>query len=261
MRCPVKGCEPWAALDKAPGALPQPQAMVTKDGAYLARRSGDCAKIDATRLCGPKSKSVSEHGCRGLETVIEHWCAFHLKEGGCFSAPCCSRTPVESLDQKCHRACFTSITLAVEHLVDDHLEEVQTRQAYQKEFKAAEGEPSRRKRGSRASQENEILRNVDPNDLRSVGRLMVVEFMDVYSTKIGIPRMIGRTHWYTNTNLARVIVGFHLPQIPEETSKKWSKDHHKYLENCRKDFAAWTATLPGYDGAPAPLTSGYAEAA
>jgi hypothetical protein len=102
---------------------------------------------------------------------------------------------------------------------------------------------------------------VDPNDLRSVGQLMVVEFMEVYATKVGIPRMIGRTRWYTNTNLARVIVGFHLSQVPEETSKKWSKDHHKYLHICRKDFAAWVATLPGYTGAPEPLTSGYAEAA
>jgi hypothetical protein len=90
---------------------------------------------------------------------------------------------------------------------------------------------------------------------------MVVEFMDIYATKVGIPRMIGRTRWYTNTNLARVILGFHLPQVREETSQKWSKDHHKYLDICHKDFAAWVATLPGYTSAPEPLTSGYAEAA
>ena len=129
MRCPVVGCEPWAALDASDKyALSQPQAMVTRDKANLVRTSADCAKMDPLMACCLRSRSAREHMWSGFESVIEHWAHFHMKAGRCFSAPCCSRTPIEKLPETCHRRMFQSLSSAVQHLIEAHREEVRDQQ-------------------------------------------------------------------------------------------------------------------------------------
>ena len=62
MRCPVKGCERWAALDAPQGALPQPQGMIVKEVHRLYRQLEDCTWLAVEPLCEPTSKSFKEHG-------------------------------------------------------------------------------------------------------------------------------------------------------------------------------------------------------
>ncbi len=55
MRCSVKGCEPWAAVDAPHKALPQPQRMFTKLG-RLTRMETDCSRMNpvlAAEAAGP----------------------------------------------------------------------------------------------------------------------------------------------------------------------------------------------------------------
>jgi hypothetical protein len=61
MRCPVEGCEPWTALDEGnKGALPQPQAMLTRERQFLRRKADDRSKLDPLDVCAPRSQHNRE---------------------------------------------------------------------------------------------------------------------------------------------------------------------------------------------------------
>jgi hypothetical protein len=97
MRCPVEGCEPWAALVAPHGALPQPQAMLPKGVGRLERSVDDPTRVDMALATATPSIVFREHGYqnKGLEGVVEHWQRFHMRRGRCFAAPCCSKTPTQ----------------------------------------------------------------------------------------------------------------------------------------------------------------------
>ena len=173
MRCPVKGCEPWAALDAPPKALPQPQALYDKPGRFT-RAISDSTRMDPVIACGPATKSFREHGMRGLELVVEHWNHFHMRKGKCFVAPCCSKTPAQDLGAKCQKRAFNSVTDTVEHLVNIHGDELKRRQSALAKEKDEKASSWKRKR--RADHVD-----VDPSDLRSVAQMMVHEMMEVYA--------------------------------------------------------------------------------
>jgi len=247
MRCPVKGCEPWAALDAPPKALPQPQALYDKPGRFT-RSTSDSTRMDPVIACGPATKSFREHGMRGLELVVEHWNHFHMRRGKCFAAPCCSKTPAQDLGAKCQKRAFNSVTDAVEHLVNLHGDELKRRQsalAKEKDERASSW-----KRKQRADHVD-----VDPSDLRSVAQMMVHEMMEVYASRIGIPRTVGRGRWHTTVLLTRVTIGFHL-QFLDLPAQQWEEIHIDWLENCKVDFVKWTNDVHGYGEQPPPLKTG-----
>jgi hypothetical protein len=251
MRCPVQGCEPWEALDHPKGALPQPQALRSRDVGLLHRDPADCSKFDSALACAPRTESLKEHGWKNLERVVEHWCHFHMKAGKCFSAPCCSKMPVETLGPRCQKAVFPSVTDAVEHLVEDHTAEVrQVQSDLQKEVDAHAKGKSRRQRRSGLS--------FDLKDLRSIAQKMLFEVMESYNQLVGIPRLLGRSRWFSNASLSRVVVGYHLSISKLDVTKQgWKPEHQRWVSACQLDYVKWTSHLPGYSGAPAKKTEGY----
>jgi hypothetical protein len=124
---------------------------------------------------------------------------------------------------------FNSVNAAVDHLLDVHKAEVKERQVNLKKARD-KGGPSK-KHGS-----TEDLCDMDLLDKHSVAQQFVVEMMEVYANKIGIPRVVGRKRWFQNTNTSRVVVGFHLLQI-DASKQKWGQEHREWLELCRNDCA------------------------
>ena len=249
MRCPVAGCEPWAALDSEDrNPLPRPSAMVLRDRAHLSRKTDDCSQMDPLVVCGPRSKSAQEHMYPGFECVLEHWAHFHMKGGKCFSAPCCSSTRIEDLPETCHGCMFPSITDAVNHLVKHHRGEVETQQGKWKEAKAKS-----------TKKDDDLL--LDPNSLGSVAQQMVIEFMWLYVSKVSIARVMGRKKWFTDAILGRVVVGHFLKEV-DETQQGWEPDHVSWLRGCRETYARWIAPASTSAPPPKPTTEGgYRDAA
>jgi hypothetical protein len=163
MRCPVEGCEPWAALGFPRGALPQPQAM-----------------LPASATTTP-SASFREHDYqgKGLEGVVEHWQRFHMRRGRCFAAPCCSKTPTQRLPGSCHDLAFASASDVVDHLMDCHGEEVMER--HESLLEAHQQWEQSGKKGKNPAAD------IDTKDACTVALLMVVEMLEVYAEKVGIP--------------------------------------------------------------------------
>jgi hypothetical protein len=180
---------------------------------------------------------------------VEHWCHFHLKAGKCFSAPCCSKLPVESLGSGCRRAVFPSVTDAVEHLIEDHVAEV--RQVQHDLIQEIDGGASARTRKQRRAG-----LSFDLKDLRSIAQKMVFEMMESYNQLVGIPRLLSRTRWFSNAHLSRVVVGYHLTNV-DAKAQGWEPSHQRWVSACRLDYVKWTSHLPGYSGAPAKKTEGY----
>ncbi len=89
-----------------------------------------------------------------------------------------------------------------------------------------------KKKGKSAGRNPTI--DVDPKDERSVAQHMVIEMMEVYANKVGIPRLMGRRRWFTCVNLSRAIVGFHLQQT-EIDKQGWSQSHKEWLYQCQRD--------------------------
>jgi hypothetical protein len=81
MRCPVQGCEPWAALDAPQGSLPQPQALFVCGGSCLQLEYTDCSQFDPELVCSEPTGWFKEHGWKNLDCVIEHWAHFHMRRG------------------------------------------------------------------------------------------------------------------------------------------------------------------------------------
>jgi len=250
MRCPVKGCEPWAAVDAPHKALPQPQGMWTKSGRFT-RLETDCSQMDPVLACGPASRTFRKNGMRGVESVVEHWQHFHMRKGKCFAAPCCSKTPAKDLGPQCQKRAFNSVPDAVEHMVTVHEREVKDRQAaLQKEKEEKAAGWRKKKRPDQA--------DVDPSDLRSVAQLLVHEMLEVYASRIGIPRTVGRGRWFTTALVTRVIIGHHL-QFLDVDAQQWDQTHLDWLENCRLEYVKWTGEVPGY-GVQPERKSGYDKA-
>jgi len=252
MRCPVEGCEPWAALEHPRGALPQPQAMLPSGVTRLERSKEDPSRIDLASATVAPSTSFKEHGYqgKGLEGVAEHWQRFHMRRGRCFAAPCCSKTPTQQLAGSCHDLAFASATEAVDHMVDCHADEVMERQErLQEEHKQWEQSG---KKGRNP------LADLDSKDVRTVALHMVGEMLEVYNAKVGIPRLIGRRRWFSCVNLSRVIVGYLMhANDATATSLGGSQERQNWLARCETDFVSWTSSMPGFSSAPAPKTSGY----
>jgi len=207
LRCPVEGCEPWAALDEGnKGALPQPQAMLTRDRQFMTRKAGDRTKLDPLHVCAPRGQRQREHLGEGLEGVLEHWAHFHMAAGRCLSIPCCSSVPVEKLRSRCQQAVFPSLTSAAAHLVECRKQEVEARRDEYAEKKEQAAKSGKKRRDS-----PEDL--VDIRHLPSVAQQMVFDFMSRYAVKVGLPRVVGRRKWVTDANLGRVIIGFHMRKI------------------------------------------------
>jgi Rps23 Pro-64 3,4-dihydroxylase Tpa1-like proline 4-hydroxylase len=101
-------------------------------------------------------------------------------------------------------------------MMEHHFDEVKRRKEALKEALGAKAS----KRRARGAADQDSLgyripdkRDVDPRDDRSVAQQMVVDFLEAYHSRVGIPRVVGRTRWYTTANLMRVVVGFHLPRV------------------------------------------------
>ena len=189
-RCPVEGCEPWAALDAPAGCLPQPQALLARQGSRMQREYSDCSKFDASLLCSEPTPWFKEHGWKNLDGIVEHWAHFHMRRGRCFVAPCCSKKPVTE-KHGCHNAAFNSVNTAVDHLVQSHHDEVKAKQTALRKARDA-------RKGKSVWDE---LKDVDLNDERSVAQQLVAEMMETFQQKIGIPRVVGRKRWFQNVNL------------------------------------------------------------
>ena len=162
---------------------------------------------------------------KGFECVLEHWQHFYMRQGFCFAAPCCSAKPVNKNDTACQGLCFPSVSRAVDHLFDHHHEEVKIRKGVLQN--ASDAKPTRR--WDRDEPANDSMgyrmpdfRDVAVKDDKSVAQQMVVGFMEAYLNRVGVPRIIGRKHWYSNANLTKVWVGFHLSRI-DYTKKGWRR--------------------------------------
>jgi hypothetical protein len=58
--------------------------------------------------------------------------------------------------------------------------------------------------------------------------------MESYQQLVRIPCMIGRGRWFSNANLSRMIMGYHLSRI-DPKKQNWGKDHLKWLDSYQVD--------------------------
>ena len=264
LRCPVKGCEPWAALD-APSrqALPQPQAMLLRSQGKLPRMAEDHTKLDPLVVCGPANAAkCKDRGHKGLDAIFEHWVHFHMHEGRCFVAPCCTREAIPATSQ-CKDRTFSSVSAAAEHLLKVHRKEMEDKR---RELRAVnDRQESAGRRRSRGQQHNRPagyidLGAVEFSDLSTIAQYVVRERMQLYDESIRVLRILGRRRWFSHSMLTRALVGFHLRQF-DHRAQGWNSDHVRWLEHCKTAWIAWTVNLESYSAAPAPLKAGYSAAA
>ena len=186
----------------------------------------------------------------GFESVIEHWAHFHMKAGRCFSAPCCSRTPIEKLPETCHRRMFQSLSSTVQHPIEAHREEVRDQQ---QKWVSDKKKAVANKKSPRSHQETmELL--IDLKSEASVAQQMVIDYMERYAVKVHIASVVGRRKWFADASLGCVIVGHFLRDV-DVTKQDWHTEDLAWLNLCRDDYAKWVAAVPG-PPARAPTTAG-----
>ena len=149
----------------------------------------------------------------------------------------------------------------MEHLLDHHAEEMKNRRTAIKEALDAKAHkkwdrdaPTKDSLGYRIPDK----RDVDTRDDRSIVQQMVVDFMEAYHNRVGVPQLIGRKRWYTTANLARVVVSFRLPRV-DYTKKGWEPPHVSWLETCKTDYAKFITSFMESSALPPKLTTGYSQ--
>ena len=128
------------------------------------------------------------------------------------------------LPSACQNAMFPSLTDAVQHMVAKHMNEVDLKKAELLEAREKARQRSKNK-DAKSEEDDEDRWSGDISSPRSVAQQLVLEFMGIYVSHVGLPQVIGRKKWFPDAKLARIIVGFHLRDVDMDKQPLWDSVH------------------------------------